>query len=97
MCGIDDAINYIYRDCTGFEWAQLVINRLDYHRKQAEGEKPRYHKGDYIKDYYTCRNCGRMIKINDNFCAGCGYMIKWDSVRCLTGLPLVDIAEKKEC
>ena len=95
MCGIDEAIRHIREDCPGFIWAELVINRLDYHRRQAIGERPKYHRQDGLKDYYTCRNCGKPVTINDNFCANCGYFIKWDSVRCLTGLPLIDAAERK--
>jgi len=95
MCGIDEAIRHIREDCAGMPWAELVINRLEYHRKQAVGVKPRYHKGMVLKDYYTCGNCGKRVTINDNFCDGCGYRIKWDSCRCLTGLPLVDAAERK--
>ena len=94
MCGIDEAIHHIRDECTGMIWADLVINRLDYHRRQAEGMKPRYHRAEGIKDYYTCRNCGRRLTINDNFCSNCGFAILWDSVRCLTGLPLVDAAER---
>lgn len=93
MCGIDEAIRHIKEDCTGFVWTDLVINRLDYHRRQAEGVKPKYHRAEGIKDYYTCRNCGRRLTINDNFCGNCGFAALWDSVRCLTGLPLIDAAE----
>jgi hypothetical protein len=94
MCGIDEAIRHIQNNCRGFAWEGLVIERLDYHRKQATGEKPKLNKGNSIKDYYTCGNCGHILRINDNFCPGCGYRIKWDTVRCLTGLPLVDAAER---
>ena len=31
-----------------------------------------------------------------NYCPNCGYMIRWDSCRCLTGLPLVDAAERSK-
>ena len=93
MCGIDDAIRYIRENCQD-EHADLIINRLEYHRNQAEGVKPKYWPGQVLKDYYTCRNCGHRVSINDNYCPNCGYAIKWDSCRCLTGLPLVDIAEK---
>lgn len=92
-CGIDEAIRHIREDCAEFLWADPVINRLEYHRAQAEGVKPKYHKTDVIKDYYTCRNCGYRVLIQDNYCPNCGYRIKWDSTRCLTGLPLVDAAE----
>lgn len=92
MCGIDEAIRYIRENCQDAQ-ADLIINRLEYHRNQAEGMKPKYHPGMVLKDYYTCRNCGHRAEINDNFCRNCGYAIKWDSCRCLTGLPLVDAAE----
>lgn len=92
MCGIDDAIRYIRENCQDAQ-ADLIINRLEYHRNQAEGMKSKYHPGMVLKDYYTCRNCGFSVKINDNYCPNCGYRIKWDSTRCLTGLPLVDAAE----
>ena len=95
MCGIDEAIQHIQEDCGSALWAEVVINRLKYHRNQAEGVKPKWHRGQSIKDYYTCGNCGRTVRIEDNFCAGCGYRILWDSVRCLTGLPLVDATEKE--
>lgn len=95
MCCIDEAIQHIRENYEGV-WTESVINRLDYHRRQAEGVKPKWHRGDSIKDYYTCGNCGRTVRIEDNFCAGCGYSILCDSVRCLTGLPLVDAAEKKK-
>lgn len=92
-CGIDEAIKHIRDDCSEFLWADPVINRLEYHRDQAEGVKPKYHPGSVLKDYYTCRNCGYRVLIQDNYCPNCGYRIKWDSTRCLTGLPLVDAAE----
>ena len=96
MCGISDAIQYIRGVCEGMPWLELVINRLEYHRNQAIGVKPRYHKGQSIKDYYTCGNCGKRVEIIHDFCWGCGYQIKWDGIRCLTGLPLVDAAERKK-
>lgn len=102
-CGIDEAIRYI-KDIQEIyevgieqnEKGELVINRLEYHRNQAEGQKPKYHKGDCVKDWYTCRNCGVRVEITFNFCPGCGYRIRWDSTRCLTGLPLVDAAEARK-
>lgn len=97
MCGIDEAIQHIREECAGFIWAELVINRLEYHRRQAAGVKPKYYKGDSpTHSYYTCGNCGDQVVINDNFCGNCGYKIKWDTVRCLTGLPLVDAVERRK-
>ena len=96
MCGIDEAIKVI-QDADlmhGIPEANLIINRLAYHRNQAEGLKPKYYKADTVlHSYYTCRNCGHRLDIINNFCPNCGYAIKWDSCRCLTGLPLVDAAE----
>jgi len=94
MCGIDQAIQYLREECSGFQWTEQVINRLAYHRRQAIGLVPKYHKGMSIKSYYTCRNCGRTAEINDNFCPNCGYALNWDNPRCLTGLPLVDAAAR---
>ena len=91
MCGIDEAIRLV-RDAG---LPEAVVSRLEYHRAQAEGVKPKYWPGRVFKDYYTCRNCGFRVQVNDNFCPNCGYMIKWDSCRCLTGLPLVDMAERE--
>ena len=95
MCGIDQAIQHIREDCGELIWAEQVINRLEYHRAQADGVKPKYHPNDVLKDYYTCRNCCFRVVVNNNYCPNCGFMIKWDSTRCLTGLPLVDMAEKR--
>ena len=95
-CGIDEAIRII-REANeehSIPLAELVINRLEYHRGQAEGRKPKHNPGAVLKDYYTCGNCGHMVKVENNFCPDCGYRIKWDSCRCLTGLPLVDAAER---
>lgn len=93
--GIDEAIRIITDASRMYDIpkAQQIINRLEYHRAQANGVKPKYHKGEVMKDYYTCSNCGHVVKIENNFCPNCGYSIKWDSCRCLTGLPLVDAAE----
>lgn len=93
MCGIDEAIK-ILNLVQDIPDINLIINRLEYHRNQAEGIKPKWHRGEVLKDYYTCGNCGFKVIVNDNYCPNCGFMIKWDSRRCLTGLPLVDAAER---
>ena len=36
MCGIDDAIRFLRERCTGYAWTDLIVNRLEYHRRQAE-------------------------------------------------------------
>ena len=94
MCGIDDAISYVRMYLTDDTLADRVINRLEYHRSQAEGVRPKHNKGMYVKDFYTCGNCGYNINIQHNFCPNCGFRIKWDSCRCLTGLPLIDAIER---
>ena len=94
-CGIDQAIDFVRRNCPDDMMTEQVINRLEYHRNQAEGQKPKYYKADSaLHSYYTCRHCGHRLDISNNFCPNCGYSIKWDSCRCLTGLPLVDAAER---
>lgn len=63
-----------------------IINRLDYIARQEAGKKPKLNKGKYCADWYTCGNCGgRTVQIHDNYCPNCGYRIRWDSTRCLTG------------
>ena len=93
MCGIDEAVQHIREECAGSLWAEHVINRLDYHRRQAEGVKPKFNAGGGIREYYTCRNCGFRVDVVYDYCPKCGYRIRWDSTRCLTGLPLADMAE----
>lgn len=63
-----------------------AINRFDYEIEKSKGKKPKFHKGARIDSWYTCGNCGSIIKgdVCDNFCWKCGYKIKWDSPRCLT-------------
>ena len=95
-CGIDDAIKIVGEYVPDFR-ADLIKNRLEYHRDQAEGVKPKYYKADSaLHSYYKCGHCGHRVEIINNFCPNCGYMIKWDSTRCLTGLPLVDAAEREK-
>ncbi len=96
MCGIDDAIRHIREDCEGHIWTELVINRLEHHRRQAQGVKPKLNDGKKLNSYYTCGNCGKRVEITQNFCGGCGYRILWNSCRCLTGLPLADAAEEEQ-
>ena len=99
MCGIDEAIKEIKKTFNTYMMpanAELIIKRLEYHKAQAEGVKPKYMPGAVMKDYYTCGNCGHRVVVQNNYCPNCGYSIKWDSTRCLTGLPLVDLAEKEK-
>lgn len=63
---------------------ERAVNRVRYEFSKVSGEKPRYHKGKYIKDWYTCRHCGSTVEINHNFCPNCGYELLWDGIRCLT-------------
>ena len=84
-CGLDQAIEYLEPKADNDQMFQIV-NRLKYIRDKENGVRPRYHKGRHIKDWYTCGNCGFNIsEIGYNFCPNCGYSIKWNSTRCLTG------------
>lgn len=63
---------------------ERAVNRVLYEFGKHDGAKPRYHKGQHIKDWYTCRNCGSGIDVGHNFCPNCGYTLLWDSIKCLT-------------
>lgn len=64
-----------------------AARRAIYHMAKAAPIKPRYHKRKKVtQDYWTCANCGRTVDVNDNYCSCCGTEIKWDSIRCLTGV-----------
>lgn len=93
MCSIDDAIRYI-EFLQPFLKAvdpmpERIINRLQYMRDKENGIAPKFHKGEYGKKYdrWTCGNCGATVKhgVLQNFCMNCGYLIKWENPRCLTG------------
>ena len=59
--------------------------------KMNNGIKPKYHKGKSVKDWHTCGQCGVTVEqsgadaVLNDFCWNCGYRIKWDDPRCLTG------------
>lgn len=64
---------------------EMSINRVLYEFAKMDGAKPKYHKGQHIKNWYTCGNCGfRLREISINYCPNCGYAVVWDSPRCLT-------------
>lgn len=60
------------------------VNRVLYEFKKLDGAKPELHKGRYIKDFYTCRNCRAEIDVGYNFCPNCGWKLQWDGTRCMT-------------
>lgn len=61
--------------------------KLERYEKMNTGIRPKYHKGNHIKDWWTCGQCGETVScgVISNFCMSCGYRIKWDHPRCLTG------------
>lgn len=61
--------------------------KLERYEKMNTGIRPKYHKGNHIKDWWTCGQCGATVScgVISNFCMDCGYRIKWDHPRCLTG------------
>ena len=90
MCSIDDAISYLRGIQPGTdETPARIINRLQYMRAKENGVKPKFHPGIFGHkfDSWSCGNCGSIIKkdVLENFCSHCGYKIKWENPRCLTG------------
>lgn len=68
---------------------ERVLARINYEFDKDIPVSPKFHKGKCGKQYdsYTCGNCGTTIKrgITSNYCDNCGFAIKWDNPRCLTG------------
>ena len=65
---------------------ERAVNRVRYEFSKLDGAKPRYNRGKYVKNWYTCRNCGCIVKIEHNYCPNCGYKLLWDEIRCLTDM-----------
>lgn len=90
MIGCMDAITWV-RNLMGVDKAiqDRVIARMQYEFDKDIPVPPKYHKGLYGRKYdsYTCGNCGTTISrdVCSNFCDNCGFRIKWDNPRCLTG------------
>lgn len=65
---------------------EMAVNRVRYEFRKISGTKPKLYKAKRrIHDYWMCGNCGDTIRgVEDNYCTNCGYMIVWDSIRCLT-------------
>ena len=86
MVSFNEAIEYVL--CTpDSEKRERVLNRMRYERDKAIPVKPKFHKGQYGKQYdnYTCGNCGHLVTIINNYCPNCGFAIGWATTRCLTG------------
>ena len=104
-CSIEDAVQYIesmadvmrqHSEKRTADMPERIVNLLKYNRDRHEGVKPKYYKASRkIYDYWKCGNCGRSnLDVGDNYCPECGYYIKWDSPRCLTGTD--DPAEEEQ-
>ena len=90
MCGVDEAIEWLMtKSAKKEDMPERIANRLKYMKAKEDGIRPRYCKGIYGKKYDTwvCGHCGALTRdgVGDDFCCKCGYRIKWDSPRCLTG------------
>ena len=61
--------------------------KLERYEKMNIGYKPKFHKGKSVKDWWTCGQCGTTVfdGVTSNFCMNCGYRIRWNNPRCLTG------------
>ena len=66
---------------------ERAANRLKYEFAKTDAVKPILYKGQRKQyDYWKCGNCGTGIhEIVANYCPNCGFAIKWDGIRCLTG------------
>lgn len=68
---------------------ERVLSRMRYEFDKDNPIPPKFHKGKHGKQYdnYTCGKCGTVLNhgVSSNFCFNCGYAIKWDNPRCLTG------------
>lgn len=85
MCGIDKAIETIDKHIDEDQMYPQVISRMKYIRDKDNGVRPNRYKHKSF-DYYKCGQCASSIHdISYNFCPNCGYRIKWDSIRCMTG------------
>lgn len=62
---------------------QRALNRVKYEALKHLPIKPKLREMKRF-DYHTCGDCGKELRINDNYCPACGTEIKWDYVRCLT-------------
>lgn len=66
------------------EHFESAVNRIIYEFAKLDGKKPKYHQMKRYNCYYTCGNCGFRMDVGLNFCPNCGFLINWDSIRCLT-------------
>ncbi len=91
MVSYQTAINWI-ENLKGVDdnLKERTLARMEYEADKAKPVVPKFHKGKYGKQYdsYTCGNCGITIRdgVTSNYCNNCGFAIKWDNPRCLTGV-----------
>lgn len=66
---------------------EKAVNRVRYEFDKLDEVKPILYKAQRKQyDYWKCGNCGAAIRdVTPNYCQNCGFKIKWDSPRCLTG------------
>lgn len=66
---------------------ERAVNRLRYEFAKTDAVRPILYKGQRKQyDYWKCGNCGTGIgEVVANYCPNCGFEIKWDRIRCLTG------------
>ena len=66
------------------EHFESAVNRIIYEFAKLDGKKPKYHQMKRYNCYYTCGNCGFRMDVGLKLCPNCGFLINWDSIRCLT-------------
>ena len=71
------------------KWGEYerAVNRVRYEFAKLNAVKPKLYRASRRQfDYWKCGNCGSGIReITMNYCPNCGFEIKWDGIRCLTG------------
>lgn len=92
MMGKKDALALLQNDVQDslpkplWDKYERAVNRVWYEFDKLDRVKPKLYKMRHGNDYWKCGNCGtRLLDVSANYCHNCGFEIKWDGIRCLTG------------
>lgn len=95
MMGVQDALDHVEeiwnmvpeseKTEKSTEKYTRMKNRFSYECSKGIPVKPKGEKHRKERRMmYTCGHCGHGIDVINNYCPNCGFMVKWDSPRCLT-------------